>query len=475
MSHVPPLDEIPVAFEMLDRRSRLEFLTKLSERFCPTDRWHLQQLLYAQNSYFDIVTNLPTEIATQVLSYLEPRKIIPYRRVGSRWHDLLTADSVCSALLRKWYPKEAKMRQQNQWSWRRMFENAVSREWAVHRPHLCERIPIPMASIVSERLVVLATDCRSFEIRQLLQGHQIAGGLAVPARTMLAWVRLLDDYVMASGEDTAQVWVWHIETLESHMFRLPNAGHAVATDGNLVAFAWRGGMSVYDAATRDMVRLGDPNTWDGVYIDSLIQKVSIFDNNVPSMKTYSTVTGELLSEISEWLKPVDQGTIRFNPGSCAEHLYALDHLWGHPHQWAGTGSSEDGVYSNTTVFDSRTCRIMYQRLWFKGLRELPEIVRMFDGTIHALLQDRSGIAIATHVPMVTSDDGNGGAFFEVNFTIVHSEEWGLVDPTASLFPLFIMPPDNAVFMSSFSPSSWVMLVYKGIHELEEEKEGAEEE
>lgn len=473
-----------MAFEMLDGRSRLTFLTKLSERFCPSDRWQLQQILYSQNSYFDIVGNLPIELATQVLSYLEPREIIPYRRVGRRWHGLLTADSVCSALLRKWYPKEATVcEEEDQRSWRRMFENEVSRERAVRSPHLCERIQMPLehvnpfakvASVMGQRLALLATDHRSFEIWQLGPGlgHRIVGGLAVPARTTLNWVRLLDDYVMVSGDDAAQIWVWQIGNFESHMFRLPNAERIVEADGNLAVFAWRGGMLLYDAPTRNMVSLGDSENCDAVYIDARTQKVSLLNNHLPSIKTYSIVTGELLQEISGWFRePVDQGAIPVHRGGrCAENLHIIGHLWGHPQRWAGAGNSEDGISTHATIFDSRACRIMYQHLWFKGIRELPKKVYMFDGTIHALLRDCSGIAIATHVPMVTGVNGNSGSFFEVNFTIVRSEEWGFDDRTAYMFPMLAIPPDKAVFMTSKYPFILTMIVYKGIHELEEGKE-----
>jgi len=468
---------------MLDEKSRLAFLTRLSQQFCPTDRWHLHQILSSQGSYFDIVGNLPTELAIQILSYLEPREIIPYRGVNRRWHRLLTAESMCSALLREWYPaEEAIVRQHDQGSRRRAFENAVSRERAVRRPHLCKRIPMPLRKdayilvpwAVGGRIAFLGPNSRSIDIHQLDPGSdpQAVGGLAVPARTALDWVQLLDDYVMAATRDTAQVWVWQIGTLERHTFRLPNAVRAVETNGNLAVFRWRGGMSMYDASTRNMVDLGHSGRCDGIYIDARTQIFGVLDLCRPSMKIYSTVSGELLQEINNWLpNPTQRGSVPVGRrGRCAYHLFVIDPHLDSPHLLGVDGNSKDDIYTHATVFDSRACRIVYQRLRFKGIRHMPRRVDISDGNIHAVLGDDSGIAIATHVPMVTHDDYTNGSFFDVNFTMVHSKEWGLADPTAFMFPLHSLSLDKAVFVCSKPPFDLMMITYEGIHGHREEGE-----
>jgi len=262
----------------------------------------------------------------------------------------------------------------------------------------------------------------------------------LPEGAVIQRIRLLDEYVIARRSDTTLLSIWNIATGTHHTIQPPGHVLSLEANGNLVLFVCFEANWVYDASNQSLVNLGAQSECHRTVVDAGTQTASLL--SMGHLKTYSTVTGNLVSEITDVFPrqtSVSQHWVR-----CAEHLNII---FGH-RQCPPPNSSLGGLYSECCLFDSRVRRIKYQRLQLKGLRNFPQQTYMSDQTIHALLKDNS-IAIATEVPMVTGDDGS---FFQVDFTIIprkgYHKEWDIRGRAGYAFPVFTISHDLAIFLRS---------------------------
>jgi len=253
-------------------------------------------------------------------------------------------------------------------------------------------------------------------------------------------IRLLDEYVIVQQNDMTLLSIWNIATRTYHTLQPPGHVLSLETNGNLVLFVCYEANWVYDASNRSLVKLDALSNCSCTIVDAGTQTASLL--SMGHLKTYSTVTGNFVSEIIEVCQ---QQTSRSQHWvHCTEHLYII---FGH-HQCPPPNSSLGDLYSECCLFDSRVRRVKYQCLQLKGLRNFPQRIYMSDKTIHALLKDNS-IAIATEVPMVTGDDGS---FFQVDFTIIprkeYHKEWNIKGRASYAFPVFTVSHDLAIFLRS---------------------------
>jgi hypothetical protein len=518
------LGDMIAAFESLDQAERYTYLTELSKLFSPSDRWHIGRIINAMeiNGCRDFVRSLPMELTIQIFEYIPPYELVSCRLVSKQWNTLLTAEHLCRAVVQRWYPGDAELRQggnaaERSWKW--ILENSASRDKAIltaknsfsltlQRPYT-EHLPID-SSQPNMKLNPMLEDHRSFMDRRiacidphsprflyiydLISCDYIVELLATPPRSILKGVYLMKDYVMALTSNSTVAYVWKIETLELQTFRLPNVGiQSFMADGNsfVATFLYMDQAVLYDATVNTFVTIGcgmDEGILEFHVLDEQKKRVTLISRKFASdgqrwrAETYSS-TGEVL-EYEEAVVPpcYNKHTIRTNK-RCGKDLFvvSMDGFDSQPPAPEMDGykdrSVKGGVCTYALLFDRRTGRFTEQRLRFKQLVKVPSDLYIWEGTVHTMPPEQhvqqGGIVVATHVPMSTG--------------IVDRDYFLPVETKTSMQPEFVdayyLLPVHTVSLGRMvfrrrgqagrtdaTPvCSCDLRVYKGVRELEEEE------
>ncbi|KAF8473151.1 hypothetical protein BDZ91DRAFT_390294 [Kalaharituber pfeilii] len=97
-------------FASLPQDDRARIISELASHFRPSDWWHVDTLLQRQRKHicFDIIPNLPVELAVLVLRYLPLPDLFACRTVSRRWIELLRSEAICRGLAVELFPEDAR-------------------------------------------------------------------------------------------------------------------------------------------------------------------------------------------------------------------------------------------------------------------------------------------------------------------------------------------------------------------------------
>ncbi|KAF8253722.1 hypothetical protein K440DRAFT_141543 [Wilcoxina mikolae CBS 423.85] len=492
-------------FSSLDQIERHTFLNELSRQFRPSDWWYLQGIFATRTIYRDIVGTLPIEISVQILEYLEPVDSIRLRFVSKRWNYLLCSEVVCGALVNRWYPIDLKLHLQGK-PWRWILENAASRDQKILKIN-CD---------TEERLFVqpepdvpftqnLKYDPAFDPYQSFLEGQAAyidfsadRGGrflcvidltkepvepvveLAAPSRVALSGVYLMKEYVMATTGDTTRAYVWNIKTQECKTIRLPNTNVLrFVADGNIfVATIYKEDKAIlYNAIDNRTISVGQ-----GMCSGDVQTKVNILDEKKKLLtmvhrddreccivQTYSTCNGELIKTETFKLPHRIIRPLHVNL-RCGEHdfIVFMNVVWppkDDPRFKKDRGffSTREGLCTHALIFNRQKGCFLHQRLWFKDLSDLPQILHMYQGVVHA--RGLSGWSLYTglNVPMCTSE-----SFFPLSTQKLCLEVY-------EHMAIHTISPGRIVYKRTEGTDDWAtwVQVYRGNRENEENGDGEE--
>lgn len=506
------LSDLLNTFESLSQVERHRFFNELSCRFQPSDWWYLQQSITSRDIYWDIVGTLPIEVSIQILEYLEPVQVIRLRRVSRRWRGLLGAEDLCRAVLQRWFPLDARRNGSPQRSWSWLLENSASRDLAILRQEIGKRVVLewqrsqsssmtlhnyPIRSFLGDRVATIEVFDRSICVVDLAKCEVLIKGLATPERQLLTDVCLMKDYVMARVLGGGRTFVWNIATRECKLIRKPNSYILDAVvDGNTFLATLHGESQaiLYNAVENKMISVEPEPLIPGV-CRSHHQDVNILDDEMGhlivvrhglarkdtgsikpiTIYTYSTTNGRLLGhKYYEVTYFAEARRIETN-ARCGEHSFIInmcaptldiDIPVAQPHpdnstnttntNTSNNNSTNKGIYTLALIFDRQTRTISQQRLWFKNLRQIPQAVYMYEGTVFTMPVE---LAVATKIPMSTGESYH---------PVVTTKRRGQ-DP----HPLHIVPPRTLVFAGSdgHNDEHFYVDTYYGVREREERADG----
>jgi hypothetical protein len=511
-------NDLAAHFETLSHDERRSALSLLAPSFRPSDWWYLHELAKVHGYYQDVLGTVPLELAVAIASFLDPYEAVRLRRVSKRWNEVLTSETVCADLTRRWFPFDAERRGREgtvsfEKPWRWVFENSASRTLFMlqAKPSEARRIRSEklhrmeedhyedhLISFYGERLAFVdrGNNQRSFSLINFITKDVLADNVATPSRQRLSGIYLIKDYVIAEIADELRLYVYNIWTQKSKLLHIPGRmfGFPIRS-GSLFGFSSGretlvldttiklevysvGGGDTSIAAISSPYVFFSPSILQGIRVDTIVtrEEAGHFDCPMPEapggreMEVLEHVpTGVLVADgicrISSWIYPTFG-----DPG------------------YDGTG----GSYIYSMYYRTADRRLLQQRLWFRDLDIGQDddswrlYMHVWEGTIHLMVRSHdkqvvTGVAI--NVPLET---GSQITSIDENSTPLAAEgapsDWFVVEPpffrqrqlkfTDARFrgPIHVAPGGQVVYgdvwplCNHCHRYSEDFEVYRGIHE-----------